>query len=47
MSTSDEPAETPEEWAARQIAEHGPPPKALEDLVRSIARRVLSQPPRG
>lgn len=31
--------ETPQEWAARVITEHGPPPQAVEDLVRSIAKR--------
>lgn len=31
--------ETPQEWADRVIAEHGPPPQQVEDLVRSIAKR--------
>lgn len=31
--------ETPDEWARRVLAEHGPPPKEVEDRIRSIVRR--------
>ena len=32
--------ETAEDWAARVIAQHGPPPEDVEDRIRSIVRRV-------
>ena len=32
-------AETPKEWAQRVLAEHGPPPKEVEDRIRSVVRR--------
>ena len=36
--------ESDDEWAPRVIAEHGPPPKEVEDRVRSIVRRVNDRP---
>jgi hypothetical protein len=35
--------ETPKEWARRVLAEHGPPPKEVEDRIRSIVRRQASK----
>lgn len=35
--------ETPKEWARRVLAEHGPPPKEVEDRIRSVIHRQRSK----
>lgn len=43
MSQQPHTRETPQEWARRVLAEHGPPPKEVEDRIRSIVRRQRSK----
>lgn len=34
------PVETPEQWATRVLAEHGPPPRRVVERINQIRRRV-------
>lgn len=34
--------ETPQEWLARVLVEHGPPPQRAHDLVASVRHGVLA-----
>ena len=37
------PGETPEQWRDRVLAEHGPPPQSLRDLVRQLRGQVVAR----
>lgn len=37
------PGETPEQWRDRVLAEHGPPPQSLRDLIRQLASQVAAR----
>lgn len=39
----DPPGETPQQWADRVLAEHGPPPQTLRDLVRQLAAQAAAR----
>ena len=39
--------ETPKEWAARVIAEHGPPPQHAIDLVNRMRRKAAENTARA
>ena len=37
--------ETADEWAARVLAEHGPPPQRVVDHVNRLRRKAAEQKP--
>ena len=37
------PGETPEQWRDRVLAEHGPPPQSLRDLVRQLTSQAAAR----
>lgn len=39
----DPPGESPDQWAKRVLAEHGPPPKTLRDLLAQLRSQVATR----